>query len=72
VVADRLRRRPLLDASLLQELDRVPVLEDERLGIKAKYNTDYYIIDKFPLEIRPFYTMPDPTNPVSRGSPRRA
>jgi len=31
--------------------------------IKEKYNTDYYIIDKFPLEIRPFYTMPDPEDP---------
>ncbi|GAA6054399.1 hypothetical protein JCM3770_002238 [Rhodotorula araucariae] len=31
--------------------------------IKQKYGTDYYIIDKFPLEIRPFYTMPDPNDP---------
>ena len=36
VVADRLRRRPLLDARLLQELDRVAVLEDERLGQPGK------------------------------------
>lgn len=27
--------------------------------IKEKYNTDFYILDKFPLAIRPFYTMPD-------------
>ena len=27
--------------------------------IKAKYDTDFYILDKFPLAIRPFYTMPD-------------
>ena len=33
--------------------------------VKEKYNTDYYIIDKFPLELRPFYTMPDPTDAVS-------
>jgi len=32
--------------------------------VKAKYNTDYFIIDKFPLALRPFYTMPDPTDPV--------
>merc|ERR1711937_703024 len=31
--------------------------------IKAKYDTDFYILDKFPLAVRPFYTMPDPTNP---------
>lgn len=37
--------------------------------VKAKYDTDYYILDKFPLAIRPFYTMlyamPDPENPVN-------
>ena len=30
--------------------------------VKAKYDTDFYILDKFPLVIRPFYTMPDPEN----------
>lgn len=33
--------------------------------VKAKYDTDFYILDKFPLAIRPFYTMPDPKNAVS-------
>ncbi|CAG0887313.1 unnamed protein product [Cyprideis torosa] len=28
--------------------------------VKAKYHTDFYILDKFPLAVRPFYTMPDP------------
>jgi hypothetical protein len=28
--------------------------------VKREYDTDYFIIDKFPLELRPFYTMPDP------------
>src|SRR5690606_30683390 len=23
----------------------------------------FYVLDKFPLAVRPFYTMPDPTNP---------
>ncbi|XP_058805542.1 aspartate--tRNA ligase, cytoplasmic [Phymastichus coffea] len=31
--------------------------------VKAKYDTDFYILDKFPLALRPFYTMPDPKNP---------
>jgi len=31
--------------------------------VKAKYDTDFFILDKFPLAVRPFYTMPDPTNP---------
>ena len=30
--------------------------------IKAKYDTDFFILDKFPLVVRPFYTMPDPSN----------
>jgi len=28
--------------------------------VKAKYDTDFYILDKYPLAVRPFYTMPDP------------
>lgn len=31
--------------------------------VKAKYDSDFYILDKFPLVIRPFYTMPDPNDP---------
>lgn len=27
---------------------------------QGKYDTDFYILDKFPLAVRPFYTMPDP------------
>lgn len=39
---------------------------EKQLGrlVKEKYNTDFYILDKFPLAIRPFYTMPDAKNPV--------
>lgn len=28
--------------------------------VRDKYNTDFYILDKYPLAVRPFYTMPDP------------
>lgn len=40
---------------------------EKRLGriVKDKYDTDYFIVDKFPLSLRPFYTMPDPEDPVS-------
>jgi len=41
--------------------------EDEKLLgrlVKQKYNTDFYILDKFPEAVRPFYSMPDPTNPL--------
>lgn len=40
--------------------------ENERiLGgiVKKKYHTDFYILDKYPLAVRPFYTMPDANNP---------
>lgn len=36
--------------------------------VKDKYKTDYYILDKFPLAIRPFYTMPDAENPTLSNS----
>jgi aspartyl-tRNA synthetase len=31
--------------------------------VKEKYGTDYFILDKFPSNIRPFYTAKDPDNP---------
>ena len=31
--------------------------------VRQKYDTDFYILDKFPLAVRPFYTMPAPDNP---------
>ena len=31
--------------------------------VAEKYGQDFYIIDKFPAAVRPFYTMPDPTDP---------
>lgn len=36
--------------------------------VKAKYSTDFYILDKYPLAVRPFYTMPDPENPKASNS----
>ncbi|KAL6075976.1 Aspartate--tRNA ligase, cytoplasmic [Balamuthia mandrillaris] len=66
---------PVLVGELLQDLAKenppktnVEDLEDlstkaeKLLGklVKQKYNTDFYVLDKFPAHIRPFYTMPDP------------
>uniref|UniRef100_A0A8D3DTT2 Aspartate--tRNA ligase, cytoplasmic n=1 Tax=Scophthalmus maximus TaxID=52904 RepID=A0A8D3DTT2_SCOMX len=31
--------------------------------VKEKYDTDFYVLDKYPLAVRPFYTMPDPSDP---------
>ncbi|KAJ7254055.1 hypothetical protein B0H12DRAFT_1291087 [Mycena haematopus] len=51
-------------------LDDINTENEKRLGrlVKAKYDTDYYIIDKFPMELRPFYTMPDPEDPTLSNS----
>ncbi|KIK52831.1 hypothetical protein GYMLUDRAFT_88546 [Collybiopsis luxurians FD-317 M1] len=53
-----------------EELDDIKTENEKRLGrvVRAKYETDYYIIDKFPMELRPFYTMPDPTDPTLSNS----
>ena len=31
--------------------------------VKAKYGTDFFMMDEYPLKVRPFYTMPHPKNP---------
>ena len=38
--------------------------DEIRLGelVKEKYETDFFVLDKFPASARPFYTMPDPTD----------
>ncbi|SCV70829.1 BQ2448_3591 [Microbotryum intermedium] len=47
------------------DYDDMSTTTEKALGVlvKEKYGTDYYIIDKFPLELRPFYTMPDAEDP---------
>ncbi|TGZ75891.1 hypothetical protein CRM22_000133 [Opisthorchis felineus] len=47
----------------LGDLDDLTTPAEKFLGrlIKQKYGTDFYILDKFPLDIRAFYTMPHPT-----------
>jgi aspartyl/asparaginyl-tRNA synthetase len=36
--------------------------------VKEKYNADFFILDQYPSAIRPFYTMPSPTNPLYSNS----
>ncbi|CAB3236293.1 unnamed protein product [Arctia plantaginis] len=47
------------------EEDDLSTPDEKLLGrlVRAKYDTDFYILDKYPLAVRPFYTMPDPKNP---------
>jgi aspartyl-tRNA synthetase len=35
---------------------------EKKLGdiVRKKYDTDFFFMDKYPLSVRPFYTMPDP------------
>lgn len=42
-----------------------PQTKELALGrvVKEKYGTDFFMLDKYPMEIRPFYTMPDPDDP---------
>ena len=55
------------DGRELTEYEDLSTRAEQRLGqlVKEKYGADYYILDKFPLDVRPFYTMPDPENEVS-------
>jgi len=47
------------------ELEDLSTEEERALGavVKARYGVDFFILDKFPMSIRPFYTMPDPDDP---------
>merc|ERR1712127_237629 len=47
------------------ELDDIGTKNEKKLGdlVKEKYGVDFYFMDKYPLSVRPFYTMPDPKNP---------
>ncbi|KAJ6131563.1 Aspartate--tRNA ligase cytoplasmic [Penicillium sp. IBT 18751x] len=38
---------------------------EKQLGqiIREKYDTDFYVLDKFPMAVRPFYTKADPKDP---------
>ncbi|XP_047541519.1 aspartate--tRNA ligase, cytoplasmic [Vanessa atalanta] len=52
------------------EEDDLSTPDEKLLGrlVKAKYETDFFILDKYPLAVRPFYTMPDPNNPKASNS----
>ncbi|KAL2256112.1 hypothetical protein VTK26DRAFT_2170 [Humicola hyalothermophila] len=47
------------------EFEDLSTRAEIRIGelVKEQYKTDYYIIDKFPSAVRPFYTHLDPEDP---------
>ncbi|KAF9434315.1 aspartate--tRNA ligase dps1 [Entomortierella beljakovae] len=53
------------NGSEMGDFDDLSTELERKLGqlVKEKYKTDFFMLDKFPLEVRPFYTMPDPSNP---------
>ncbi|PSN62947.1 aspartyl-tRNA synthetase [Corynespora cassiicola Philippines] len=53
------------DGNPLDENEDMGTRDEVQLGkvIKQKLGTDYYVLDKFPVNARPFYAMPDPNNP---------
>lgn len=60
--AVELLRQDQIPVDDLQDLSTV---QERRLGelVKAKYHTDFFILDKFPSNARPFYAMDDPIDP---------
>ncbi|KAI9669541.1 MAG: hypothetical protein M1817_004660 [Caeruleum heppii] len=49
----------------VEEYEDLSTPHERLLGklVREKYDTDFFIMDQFPLGIRPFYTMPSPENP---------
>ena len=48
------------DGVEIGDYDDLSTPDEKRLGalVLKKYNTDFYVLDQYPLAIRPFYTMP--------------
>ncbi|KAI9833337.1 MAG: hypothetical protein M1819_003732 [Sarea resinae] len=56
----------LRDAGVnVSEYEDLSTPDEKFLGklVLEKYGTDFYVLDQFPLGVRPFYTMPSPHNP---------
>lgn len=56
----------LREAGIEQDdYDDLSTENEKKLGdiVRVKYDTDFFFMDKYPLAVRPFYTMPCPENP---------
>ena len=58
------------DGVELGDYDDLSTPDEKHLGrlVLEKYNTDFYVLDKFPLAIRPFYTMPAADSPAHQAN----
>jgi len=54
----------------LGDYDDLSTPQEKHLGkiVLEKYGSDFYVLDQFPLAIRPFYTMPSPADPLLSNS----
>ena len=52
------------------DLEDISTRDEKLLGVVMNRvkGIDFYVIDKFPADLRPFYTMPDPTDPTVSNS----
>lgn len=52
------------------ELEDISTRDEKLLGavMNRFKGIDFYVIDKFPADLRPFYTMPDPADPTVSNS----
>ena len=56
----------LRDAGIDQnDLEDLSTTNEKKLGdiVRAKYETDFFFMDEYPLSVRPFYTMPNSKDP---------
>eukprot|EP01090_Pellita_catalonica_P011293 TRINITY_DN2287_c0_g1_i1.p1 TRINITY_DN2287_c0_g1~~TRINITY_DN2287_c0_g1_i1.p1 ORF type:complete len:681 (-),score=164.63 TRINITY_DN2287_c0_g1_i1:39-2081(-) len=55
-------KRALGDGDEISDVDDLSTPQEKLLGrlVKAKHGVDFYFLDKYPAEVRPFYTMIDP------------
>jgi aspartyl-tRNA synthetase len=55
----------LVSVKVHQENEDMGTSDEKILGriIRATHDTDFYMVTRFPVEIRPFYTMPCPDDP---------
>eukprot|EP00286_Rhodomonas_abbreviata_P004187 CAMPEP_0181343870 /NCGR_PEP_ID=MMETSP1101-20121128/31844_1 /TAXON_ID=46948 /ORGANISM="Rhodomonas abbreviata, Strain Caron Lab Isolate" /LENGTH=587 /DNA_ID=CAMNT_0023455583 /DNA_START=20 /DNA_END=1783 /DNA_ORIENTATION=- len=60
------KNRPgMPDEGDIEELQDLETHQERHLGqlVKEKYGTDFWVLERFPMEVRPFYTMPCADDP---------
>ena len=48
------------DGSAMEDTQDLSTAQEKALGaiVKEKYKTDFFMLERFPMDVRPFYTMP--------------